>query len=133
MGSDIQSWIVPVALKELAITYDAFEQVYQPGSNLERNGRSCSRDAVTVQLTERRLVQILDVRIFDVDCFDCMLILSSSMADAGTPSTLLFLTAIQRFELPSVKHAQRNSRGAMTESSRIALQVELSVSRFTNW
>lgn len=121
MGSDIQSWIVPVASEELAITFDAFEQEFQPGSDLERNGRSCSRDAVTVQLTERRLVQILDVRILDVKCVNCMLSWSSSMADAGTPSTLLFLTARQRFERPLAKHAQRNFRGAMTESSRIAL------------
>jgi hypothetical protein len=120
MDSDLQDLITPVALEELPSAYDTSKKDHQTGAVLEKEGQSYSHGIIAVRLTEGRLVQIIDVCILDTKFYSYMLILPSSMEDIDIPSTLLFPTAIQRFKPPSVQNVQRNSRSAMTESSRIA-------------
>jgi hypothetical protein len=63
----MRDWITPVALEELSAAYTSLGLDYQPLQALERGRFSFSQERVTVHLTERRRVQILEVSIFGLE------------------------------------------------------------------
>lgn len=58
----MRHWIADVALKELSAAHDCFDLNLQPTDDLETRRYSFTEDRVTVHLTERRRVQIIDVK-----------------------------------------------------------------------
>jgi hypothetical protein len=77
MVSLMEDWIAPVALEELASAFDCLGADYRVGQNFESAHISCSSEGVvTVRFNVGRHIQILDVRIYDIE-YRCPMLICS--------------------------------------------------------